>query len=401
MFERIKTSFLYGNYFCGIEHISKENESIIYTTVLKKNKKEVDISDSFSSKSVKEVVQKLSKKQHVCLIINNEHVLTKSLVNEPLDNIKLVNKAFPNINIAEFYYEIIQQGKTCFISICRKAYVDSLIKTYTDLNIYVINFSFGNSIISSIVKYMDSDSISTSNVFISVKNDFVDTLDLNENINEIAYNINDLNTTNTYLLSLSAGLTSIINTFKPITSFQEKKNELTDTFKQVRFFSQFIKVGLVFILSLLLVNFLFFNFYFNEVNALNETSQLNQTTKNKIIKLNEEVSKAQKMTDDMLKSSVSKSSFYINEIVNSLPESILLSEINYQPLIKNIKKDKAIVLNQNIIIVTGTSSNSILYSEWVTLLETINCIDKVEVETYSDSKTTSNFSLKITLSNDT
>ncbi len=398
MFERIKTYLLYGKHFCGVEHTSKNNEAVIHVTILKKKKKEVDVKDSFSSKSNKNAAKKLPKKQSIFLIINDEHVLTKVFDNESLDGTKLVNKAFPNINISEFYYEIIQQDTKCFISICRKAYVGALIKSYTDLDIYVVHFSFGNSIVSNTIAYIDNEFVSTSNALVSLRNNSIETIELVENIKETHYNINGLNTSNTYLLSLSGALTRILSTYNPIINFQEKRNELITVFKQIRFFNQFLKVGSVFILGVLLVNFLFFNFYFNNVKALNETSQLNQTTKSKIIKLNETVGKAQKMTDDMLKSSASKSSFYINAIVKSLPESILLSEINYQPLEKNIKRGKTIVLNQNTIIVSGASNNSTSYSKWITLLEAMTWINNVEVDSYSDSKTSSSlFSVEINI----
>ena len=134
------------------------------------------------------------------------------------------------------------------------------------------------------------------------------------------------------------------------------------------------------------------------MQTLNGTSQINQTSKNEILKLSEDVNKAQKTTEDILKSSTSKSTFYINAIVNSLPESILLSEINYQPLEKRIKDDKPIELNLNTIIVSGESNNSTQYSQWITLLENMNWIDKVTVESYNDSKTSaSNFSIKINI----
>ena len=400
MFELFISYLQFGKYYCGIEHTLLNNEVIIYTTILKKKKKEVVLSSLFSSKSIEEGSKKLSKKQHILLIINNEHVLTKILENETLDSIKLVNTAFPNINLAEFYFEIIQQSSKYFISICRKSYVDSIIESYSNLGVYVVNFSLGNSLVSNVISYIDNSSVSTSNALITCHNNFIEAIDLIQNINEVHYNINGLNTPNYNLLSLSGALSRVLNNYNPFISFQEKRDKLVNEFTQIRFFSQFLNFGLVFILGLLIVNFLLFNFYFNEVNTLNETSQLNQKTKNKILKLDKKVSKAQKMTDDMLKSNSSKSSFYVNAIINSLPESILLSEINYQPLAKNIKKDKAIAIHQNNIVVSGTSNNSSIYSDWITFLEGLNWVNKVEVENYNDSKYSSNFSIKIRLAND-
>ncbi|WP_303316679.1 hypothetical protein Q4Q34_07700 [Flavivirga abyssicola] len=401
MFERLKSYLIYGNQFCGVEHTTYNNESVIYSTVLKKTKKAVDINEIFTSSSIKELTSKLAKKQHLFLIINNEHVLTKTIKSEQTDDLKLVNKAFPNINVLEFYYEVLKQDDRFFVSICRQSYIDTLIKTYTENGLYILNFSLGNSILTDIVTYIDDTITLTSNASITTENNFIKSIDLSESIQKKQYHVNGLTVSNNNLLSFSGALSYVLNKYQPVINYKDKKNTLSNTYKQIRFFSQFLKTGLIFILGILLVNFLFFNFYFEKVKALNETSQINQAAKEKILKLNHTVSKSQRMTDDMLKSSSSKSSFYINAIVTSLPETVLLSEINYQPLEKKIKKDKTIVLRKNTIIVSGDSNNSQQYSKWISILESIDWVNNIEVLDYSDlKKTSSHFSIKINMTDD-
>ncbi len=401
MFEYLKSYLLYGNQFCGVEHTTNNDEPIIYASVLKKTKKAVDISEVFTLPSIKDLTERLSKKQHVFLIVNNDHVLTKTIKSEQTDDLKLVNKAFPNINASDFYYEILKQDTNYFVSICRQSYVDGLIESYTENGLYILNFSLGNSILTNIIKYIDDPIIFTSNTAIANNNGFITSIDFNSTIQKEQYNINGLTTLNSHVLSLSGALSPILNSYQSVVNYKNQRNNLASTYKQIRFFNQFFKISLIFILGVLLVNFLFFNFYFEKVEALNETSQINQAAKEKIVKLNETVSKLQKTTDDMLKSSSSKSSFYINTIVNSLPESILLSEINYQPLEKKIKKDKTILLRKNTIIVSGDSNSSLLYSEWISTLENMDWVNNIEVLDYSDVKTTvSHFSIKINMTDD-
>ncbi len=401
MFEYLKSYLLYGNQFCGVEHTTKNDDSIIYSTVLKKSKKAVDLSEVLTSSSIEELASKLPKKQHVSLVINNEHVLTKTIKSEQADDFKLVNKAFPNIDVSEFYYEILKQDTVFFISICRQSYVDNLIKLHTENGLHVLSFSLGNAILANVIKYIDDAVIFTSNSAITHENGFMTSIDLKETVQKEQYQINGLTVTNSTILSFSGALNLVLNNYLSIINYKKKEATLFNTYKQSRFFSQFLKIGLISILGVLLVNFFFFNFYFKKVETLSETSQINQTAKKKIIKLKETVNKLQKTTDDMLKSSSSKSSFYINTIVNTLPESILLSQINYQPLLKKIKKDKTVSLQRNTIIVSGDSSNSPLYSEWISTLENIDWIDHIEVLDYSDLKTTtSHFSIKINMAHD-
>lgn len=400
MLEHIKTYFKYGNRFCGIEHASQNGKDIYFITQLKKNKNSLDLENTYEELSIEKVISTLPKKQHISLIINDDNVLTKQIKSLEVDGLKLVYKVFSNINLDDFYYEIIKQHNNQFVSICRKVYVDDLIDKYKKHGFSLIDITLGNAIISGISDFLKSEEITPSNANILFENQTITTIEKTEIENTTNYNVNGLEITNNYLLSCSGALNTLIKTYNPTTNFDELKTSLKYDYVQSRFYTLSLKSGLVLILTILLINFFIFNHYFNEVKTLEQTSQVNQTTKQKIIKLSENVSKSQKMVEDMLKSSVSKSSFFINAIVNSLPKSILLSEINYQPLTKNIKKDKDIELKESTIVISGTSNNSKTYSEWITHLESLKWINKVEVENYSDSKYTSNFSVKIKLTND-
>src|SRR5690606_10383120 len=139
------------------------------------------------------------------------------------------------------------------------------------------------------------------------------------------YAINGLLIKSNQILSFAAALHGVLQNFNSRTNFDILKNSIKSNYLQSRFYSQFFKFGLLFILCILLINFMVFNHYYNAVNTLQQTSQINQTTKQKILELNGSVNKTQKMVDDMLKSSMSKSSFYVNDVIQGLPNSILLS----------------------------------------------------------------------------
>lgn len=125
------------------------------------------------------------------------------------------------------------------------------------------------------------------------------------------------------------------------------------------------------LLGILLINFFLFNHYYSAVNELQQTSQIN-------------------------KSSSSKSSFYVNAIIESLPTTILLSELNYQPLLKRIKAEKAIENEVNTILISGASTRSVSFSKWITSLEFFDWTRSVEILSYKDiSKSTSDFSIKL------
>lgn len=401
MLQYIKTYLQHGNYFNSVEHALKGDQDILHASILKKTKNEVYIKTIFSAKNIDEFIKKTPKKKHISLIINNAHVLSKQIETEQTEKDQLVYKAFPNINLNDFYYEIIIQNKSHFVSICRKSYVQDLLGSYKKHGFSIVNLSLGNNMVSVLSGFIKTNELSTSNARILFKHKNLNVIK-KTNIEEgLNYNINGLQVNSTHTLSFSGALQPILNNFFSTTNFDDLKNGLKNEHHQLRFFNLFLKFGLGFILTTLLINFLVFNYYFGEVNMLQQTSQINLTNKEKILRLKERMNKSQKMVDDMLKGGHSKSAYYLNIIAKTLPSSILLSEFNYQPLKRTIKPNKPIELNLNTIIVSGASNNSENFSRWLLSIETLPSVNQVDILSYENvSQSISNFSLKLNINRD-
>ena len=401
MLRQLRTYLEFGNRFCGVEHSHKQGKEVLLATLLKRKKKALDVEDRFEAEHIGSLSELLPKNQHITLVINNDKVITKTIESELKDSQKLLFKAFPNINTEHFLYDVLSQQNKHFISICRKDYIESVLNAYKTHGFSVIGLSLGNSLISLITDWVQGDEVTTSNAQLKLDHNTITQWERYGGDNEILYNVNGLNTTNNNILSLTAALSTLLDDSPSKTNFETQKQVLISEHRQAQFFKQFLKFGLGFLLLLLLLNFFVFNHYFNTVEALKETSQFNQETKEKILTLNADVSKTQKLVEDVLKSSSSKSSYYINDIITGLPKTILLSSLNYQPLIKRVKEGQPIANDINTIVVSGKSSDSQLFSEWISDLESSDWILKVEIIDYADqSKTVSDFKLKISLSHD-
>ena len=163
----------------------------------------------------------------------------------------------------------------------------------------------------------------------------------------------------------------------------------------------FMKMAGLSLLVMLLINFLCFNHYFNKVNDLEGLSQMNQTAKAQLLSLNEIIDRKESLVTDLLKSSNSRSSFYVNDLVQSLPHSMVLTACNYQPILKRIKPNKPIDQAFRIIEVRGETNSNTDYSDWISALEAMSWVQRVSPLQYSDqvnSKTT--FSIKIEIKHD-
>ena len=402
MTEQFISYIKFGNRFYGLEQTQLNGKDKYYGIVLKKAQKQLNIDASFKTDDLDDIKTHIPKGKPIVLVINTSSVLTKKVQSKTNDSLKLVHMAFPNIKVEDFYYETISQGKNHFVSICRKTYVHELLNSYALKNITILDFTLGNLVSSLVTSLVDSENIQTSNTSISLEDALITDITIKEIQEETAYNINGLDIENKQLLSFAAALNLVIKDQNIQSSFIDTKKELNDTFKQKQFANQFLKVGLSILFTALLINFLFFNHYYNEVNALRETTQILEASKTKLLNLNEKVQKTEKMVNDVLKSSASKSSFYVDIIISYLPESILLQELNYQPLIKRIKEDKPIENFKNTILISGKTNKPILFSQWITQLESINWISSVNILNFEDtSKLSSDFTIKLNMTYDT
>ena len=398
MFEKLHTYLLFGDTYCGIEHNSNY---AIEAILLQKKKSELVISDSFDGKTIEEIAVQLPKKQHAFLIVNNDEVLSRFIESNESENNRLLFNAFPNLTINDFYYEISSNENFHNISICRKLMVDKLIETYNKHHITIVGFSLGNSITSVVNDFIDAPTYYTSNALLTKENNVITGIELVDDLPKKSYSINGLEVENSKLLNFSGALSYILKS-KPTTSnFEKEEIGLLKDFKQKRFFSQFFMFGLGFILLILLANFFFFNSYYESVETMKQDSQVNNSQKATLLKLKVATDEKQKTVDDILKNSSSRSSFYIDAISNSLPNTIQLSALEYQPITKRIKKNKAVQLVEDVISISGISTDSDLFSDWIQTLESFDWIVNVTVINYgSQSKGTSDFSLKINMSHE-
>jgi hypothetical protein len=402
MKEDLLSYLKFGNRFCSVEVAQENAENRYYGIILKKKRKELDIEISFSVNNIELLKTHIPKSKPITLVINTDSVLTKKVQGKTIVQEQLVHRAFPNIKIEEFYFETITQDENHFISICRKSYVDDLLEVFSSCGFVIINFTLGNLITSSISSFIGKNDIHTSNRLISIEDSQIIDISSEPITQEVTYSINGLEVKNHFVLGFAAALKLLLKNTIIKSSFTDRKAKLNTDFQQKQFANQFLKIGLIFLFVALLINFLTFNHYYNEVNALRETAQILESSKAKMLSINEKVEKTEKMVEDVLQSSASKSSFYVDVIINNLPESILLKELNYQPLLKKIKEDKIIENHKNIIIISGESTNSLEFSQWISKLENFEWIASVEILSFEDlSKSSSSFTIKLNMRNDT
>lgn len=393
LLKNIKLGLLYG----AVEHYNRNETTQYSILLLKKKKNEFIVENKKQVSDLKEIPKIIPKGQHLFLIINDNQVLSK-LIHPELNEEKALQKGFPNIKISDFYYEITQLENTTYISICRKEHIQRVIESYKELKISIIGFSLGNNSAPQLVPYLESESVSTSNASLTITNSLIPSIDLNIQIEEKPHTINGIEISNNYTLCLAGIITYFTNNSTSTSNFTNFNTSLLKDFIQKRIFNLGLKTGLILLFISLLVNFLVFDYYNKQIDTLTQKTQINQTQKEQLLQLNKQLNSKKKLVDAIFNSTASKTSYYFDQLGSTVPTTISLISIEFQPVLKKIEANKEIQVDQKTLFIKGTSSNGQNFSNWIQHLEKLEWIKSTEIINYGTGKKTKiSFELRIIL----
>ena len=396
MLNKLLTYTKFGALFCGVEHTSINDKEQLSTLLLNKKKDAFFVEMSFESDTVSDLKEYVPKNQHLFLIVNTDQVLSKTL-NGVYSEQKAITEAFPNLNSSDFYYEVYATHTKTFVAIGRKDYINNLLELYKAEEFNCIGFSLGNLTITQLKSIVDVDFLETSNSSITFVENELETIKPLTNSSEKEYTLNGLDLTNFDVLPLSGIISYYTQQNFTESNFTEVNTKLHGDFKQERIFKTGLVIGLTFIFISLLVSFLFLSHYSAKMNTISSELELNKTYKNSLLQLTDEVNKKERLVTDFSLSS-SKASWYLDHLGNALPSSITLTDLQFQPLQKSIKKDKSILIEENMILVKGTSTNNEDFSNWMNLLEKLDWVEKSTIREYgTDKKLATEFELELKL----
>jgi len=384
-------NILLGKQYIGIEFFSLNQEKRFAFLMAQKKKDELVISKSDIFYDLK--ILELEKSNLPAVIVfNNEHVLQKEVESTDANDRKLLQKAFPNLQADDFYYEIWRKELNSIISICRKAYIDEQLKNLEPF-FKVTSISLGVSSISALVGLKAPNLLATNTQQIQLDAE-VSTVELVEN-DTIEYDINGLSITNNYLLAFSAVLRYLL----PISTtgtVDALATTLKENYNQKTFFDKGLKTGIAVLLILLLANFFLFTYYFDNVTEMDTTLSVSKSEIENIVKIKERIKVNEQKLESFNGNASSKSSLIINTIVKAVPYSILLSDITYHPLEKKIKEDEPVITQDSLITVSGSTLSNTDFTNWVAGIENIKPVNDVVITSFGkdpDNQTT--FSLRI------
>ena len=401
-FENIK--FIKSDTSLGV-HVRINSDSKYDIAVVEVNKKKESleiVSKKDSLSAISEIKDFNKSNSPVNLTITGKGILSKTIkISSSEEQNSVINRVFPNISLKEFYVQKNNIDQDLyFISIVRKSLVDEIIQDFEKNNIFISNLTIAPFVIQNILPVINTEQLELPGFSILITDHIVREIKNTDNSNlALSYKIGTTDLESKYLIPYANAINYFIND-----SVQESNlNELILDSKNEYTAKKLFTYGgwgiLLFVLIILLVNYMFFMKF--QSNRDHLSSQL-QFHKNSITQLKEYKSELERKSSFLSKNKIlssSRISYYADQIALRLPKEITLTKLDIFPLEKRLKSKQEAVFIYNEIIIEGLTENGIILNNWIKELKKLDWIMRIEITSYSqeDLKAGGEFSIEIIL----
>ncbi len=361
---------------------------------LKRSKGELELIQSFTTDTLAGLASHIDPKKSLWVQLNTSRVLNKPLGRDrPKTMEQWVKTVFPNLDLEQFYFQIMDRDKLPMVSIAKRSVVEEHLAELKEHGWVPAGLSLGVAGLSPCMGFLDPP-IQGSNFRIASTDDGSWNVSPTMWEPEHTVELNGLELPAVHLLSFSH-LLGHIQGLEPASNLTGFNQELEHLAMNKRWFQMGLQWGLGFLLALLLVNFMLFSHYRSK--TLESDGLVDPAQQASLLKqVRERVEVKKKKLEALMGSSNSRATYYLDQIAEGLPESILLDVLTYQPLTRPIQAEKPISLAADQIIISGQTNNKMEFSGWTAQLESMEWVQEVEIERYEyTSGTVDNFSLKL------
>ncbi len=403
MINPLKSYLFEGSKFYGLEVFHVQENPRYNLILVKKKKQELTMENQWSFTVLDELFEQLEKNIPLCLAINSNIVLSKDIHSNPLlKNHALISSAFPSLDFEKIYYQAYSLRGQRFISITRKDEINGILEKLLAQNVPILYVSLGWSPLYPLIDYIQESEVKTSNHILDFEPEKqLTVLTKQESVAEQHYTINGIEIKNTALLAFGAILMGLFGGEHIESNLLDLSNQLRNDYKEKRLLILLMRFSLGIVLLILLSNFLVFSEYSSKVNEIRQEQMFSKNSINRLQQLEEDVALKETRLAKALINSNSRVSYYLDELGQSVPGTILLSNLTYQPLRKPVKKGNPIEYIEGTVNVSGITSNPKDFSDWIIQLENIEWIERIKATEYDyETSKSSFFKLQIVLNHE-
>jgi hypothetical protein len=370
---------------------------------LAQNSNNLEFKNTWNCEDRESVKGHLKKEKPLVVVFNTKNVITRFVKREEsINDIRLLNQYYPNLDQDQFYYEVTSFRDQAIICISKKDEIDSRIEKIQSDSGDIVSFSLGLSVLSVLEAFLKDSEIHTASQKIILDSEANDVSIQSTSNSNCIYTLNGLNVKN-YDLMAFAGIVNSLNT-NPLGygNTSASITKLREDFSKKRQYKIILKSTVLVILILLTANFLIFNYYFTENSRLQGIIASNEQFISQFESLKTRVEIKESRLQAQVASSNSSVTRLLDYMAAELPEDIRWEDVSYQPIQGALSNNKPISFERSTVVILGTTSSQGSLYDWILSLEKNTEIDKLITEQYElQPSGKADFSLRILLRNET
>lgn len=362
-----------------------------FISVKKKKQNKIEFIDEESTiDNFDTLKNSIDTKIPICLVINGKGIISKKVATDKDENIEtLLQKVLPNALSSDFCVRSYpSDDSNNFVSLIRKSQLEKIVEEFIKNKIFIIDVFWGPFIVGSLIPLIGNTNseLSSENYKFTLHNQKITdytTIDIPE---KETFKIEN---ENIHIQSMIALGGLIFHFFENNGINTSNIPCVVNCEKEFTYSRLFTKIGwsiLVFMFSILLINFILFGYYDKEKQKLSgQVNQYNDLLIN-LDTLKKSIAQKQDLLESSGLSGSTKNSFYADRIASTIKTGITLTKLAVTPVEKtnnNNQNEEGYTFKKEYILINGTTNSSTYLNEWVKEMKKLKWVKEVIIKNYT------------------
>ncbi len=384
----------FDSHINGVEVVFAADGAVMYNyATIKKEKGKVELVQSaLSIDGSDELFKHLDKKHPVILSCKGRGIAHKKIsASSDQTYESLLNVVLPNSNVVDFYVQTFDTADNQkIVSVARKEPINELLDSFNKSGYNVIGCHLGPISIQSVIPLLFSQEQNSGELFfagneILVREGLLTTFSSKpSDSTSKTISVGALQVPEQLLVAFSSAL-SYLNPEVELESNFDRTHENLDEFKNELKFKKTGVVVLAVAFTLLLLNFIAFSYYSDQVNEKTTRIAASSTELGLIDTMQSQIQEKTLFLSKSGLSEPSRTSYYADNIAKDVPAEIKLTSITIHPLIKN-EDELKLEFEAKRIMITGKSQHSIDVNEWNKTIRREKWLKAISILTYKQKE---------------
>jgi len=387
-------SLVKGKLVAGVEiQFSVTGNMLIRCVVLKRNKSDLVIEkQSTLLSSIEELAAFVDPKIPLSILVTGKGIVHRKIYFSETDSdLSLLNKALPNANLSDFNIQKTVIDETqLFISVIRSSQLNELLEELQKHKLSALaSFSAGPFAINAVLPLIASteQTLNLNTCRLAINNSQITGITNEGMETEELTDIGGEHVKTNLLLSYAAAVAYFTGPENPVLNsgtvyalIEENREK-----RKLQFRSMAVLLN---VFAIVMANLVLFNTYWDRSNELSTQLLINQSSVQRCDTLKKELDLKRSFLEQNGLLENSRTSYYADQLAQSLPASIQLNDLSVHPLKKkdNAVEDSGIYFETKMLSVSGHAKKSTELNEWMKVLKQARWISDVTLLNYRQDK---------------